>query len=179
LSLFEHYNDEQLVTLLSGSEGEKAFEELYNRYFERLIVHAKLKLKNELDAEEIVQQVFIELWKKRSRLQLKYSFYTYISSAVKFEILDLLAYQQKKLEADKLYAERMSENRNNLSLIQDELAKLPEKTQIIFTMNKLDKLTGKEIAKELNISPKTVEAHVAKALKHLKSSLGNFLFSLL
>lgn len=188
LSEFISYTDEALVQLFPGSKASEAFEQLFNRYWEKLLVHAKIKLENEADAEEVVQQVFVNLWNRRNTLQLTHNFYTYIASSVKYEIFNLLAKQQKQkefaLNAKRKLSVRAEEDgmterydyEDKLALLQQELAKLPEKTRIIFLMSRDNELSGKEIAEKLDISTKTVEAHITKALKQLKSSLGEYFY---
>jgi RNA polymerase sigma-70 factor (family 1) len=188
LNELSSYTDEALVDLLPGSMATEAFEELFNRYWEKLLVHAKIKLNHEADAEEVVQQVFINLWNRRATLQITHQFYTYIASSVKYEIFNLLSKQQKqknlalaagsklsKVNEEDLITERYNYE-EKLAVFQQELAKLPEKTQIIFLMSRNGEYSGKEIAEKLDISPKTVEAHITKAIKHLRSSLGGAIY---
>jgi RNA polymerase sigma-70 factor (ECF subfamily) len=184
------YTDEALVNLFKGTRANEAFEELFNRHWEKLLVHAKIKLDNEADAEEVVQQVFINLWNRRTSIQLTHSFYTYIASKFKYEVFNLHSKQQKqkilnlkaKGKLGKISEEDLINERYNyeekLAILQQELAKLPEKTQIIFLMSRSGEYSGKEIAEKLNVSPKTVEAHITKAIKHLKSSLGEYFYLL-
>jgi RNA polymerase sigma-70 factor (ECF subfamily) len=188
LNHFSTYTDEALVKLLPGSEAVKAFEELYNRYWEKLIVHATVKLKNEANAEEVVQQVFINLWRRRDKVAIKYTFHTFIASAVKFEIFNFLAKQQRLKSLHVAAADSLNEVDSTagdsifdhrMALLQEELSRLPEKTRIIFSLSRQEEMSGKEIAEKLNISTKTVEAHITKALKQLRSALGHFLLSLL
>jgi RNA polymerase sigma-70 factor (ECF subfamily) len=184
------YTDEALVDLFTGSRANEAFEQLFNRYWEKLLVHAKIKLDNEADAEEVVQQVFVNLWNRRNSIRLSYNFYTYIASSVKYEIFNLLSKQQKqknlalkagkklkKIEKEDIITEHYNYE-DKLATLQQELAKLPEKSRIIFLMSRRGEQSGKEIAEKLDISPKTVEAHITKAIKHLRSSLGEYFYLL-
>ena len=84
------YTDEELVLRLRLDD-EQAFRLLYDRYWDKLLAHALWKLGAETEAEEVVQDAFIGLWRRRASLELKHSFFTYISAAVKYETLRRLA----------------------------------------------------------------------------------------
>jgi DNA-directed RNA polymerase specialized sigma24 family protein len=87
--------DLELVDLLK-SDGYAAFTEIYNRYWDKLFVVAYCRLDDELEAEEAVQNVFLSLWKRRENLELTHSISTYLSVAVKYQVITKLALLRRK-----------------------------------------------------------------------------------
>ncbi len=176
------FTDEDLLALLKNDD-EKAFGLLYDRYWERMITKAYAALGSHVDAEEIVQDIFINLWKKRHTVELKYSFKTYISSAVKYEIYSKIAGLKKRkdqagVETDNIELVDDSTQQwlefDELRLyIETAMSVLPEKCRLVFSLSRFDELTNAEIADSLNLSKKTVEAHITKALKTLRENMGN------
>ncbi len=90
MALYSGHTDEQLLQLLQNSS-EAAFTELYDRYWEKMLVRANMQLESPEDAEEILQDIFIRLWKRRETIVLRHSFHTYIASILKYECYRLLA----------------------------------------------------------------------------------------
>jgi RNA polymerase sigma-70 factor (ECF subfamily) len=178
------YNDYELLTFIREDD-EQAFHALYERYWKKVLVQALLKLAIQEEAEEMVQIVFMNLWHRRHKIELKHSFATYIAAITKYEILAQLARRKKEDELKKKLS--MVCNGSDLSTshwldyeqLRNELEKniqtLPEKCRLVFQLSRDKGLTEKQIAHTLHISPKTVEAHIGKALKLLRTSLQHFL----
>lgn len=173
------YDDEHLLQLVANDD-EHAFHELYDRYWKKLLVQALVKLGSSEAAEELVQTVFINLWRRRHTLQLRFTLATYLASMVKYEIIGHLA-KQKKEQAlkQRLITGRPAEDYSTIEWLDYEqlrediertVATLPEKCRLVFRLRE-EGLSGKQIASSLDISPKTVEAHISKALKVLGASL--------
>ncbi|MDB5156431.1 MAG: polymerase sigma-70 factor [Mucilaginibacter sp.] len=177
-------DDNELYDLLK-QDNETAFALLYRRYWKRLLYKALLKLDSETDAEEIVQDTFIDLWNSRHRITIEYSLNTYISSIVRYKIMAKMA-ANKKVVHDNMEDLRQLQIADNsteqwLSYfdlraeIETAITALPEKCQLIFRMSRETGMSNNQIANKLEISPKTVEAHISRALKSLRTSLGQFL----
>ena len=178
------YIDEHLTQLLSTQDSPEAFEELYNRYWDKCLTLARHKLGSETDAEEIVQQVFLNIWRARKTIQLTHSFRTYISSCIKYETMACLA-RQKKQEKFRLSlrpAEAVNHTQDWLDYecarqqLEATVKLLPEKCRFVFLLSRENGFSEKQIAKALEISPKTVQAHMTKALKLLRTNLQLGLF---
>jgi RNA polymerase sigma-70 factor (ECF subfamily) len=174
------YQDEHLLPLIADND-EQAFHALYDKYWKKLLAHALIKIGAPEEAEEIVQTVFINLWRRRHTLQLRFTLATYLASMLKYEILAHLA-KEKKEHALKqwLATSRTVEDHSTLEWLDYEqlrediertIAALPEKCRLVFRLSREEGLSGKQIATSLDISPKTVEAHINKALKTLGASL--------
>ncbi|MNK15548.1 ECF RNA polymerase sigma-E factor [compost metagenome] len=177
-----YFTDEDLLALLKNND-ERAFGLLYDRYWERMIAKAYAALGSTVDAEEIVQDTFVNLWKKRHSIELKFSFKTYISAVVKYEIYAKIAGLKKRkdqanVESDTIElvddsTQQWLEFDELRTYIETAMNSLPEKCRLVFSLSRFDELSNEEIAKTLDISKKTVEAHITKALKTLRDNMGN------
>lgn len=165
---------------------QKAFSELYDRLWEQLYVRSYTIIKSKPVAEDIVQEVFIDLWQRRKNIennnvkaylyravQLK-AFNYYRNSKNRQNILkDLLQdqnFESNETEEEIIYNET---HKNILQSIQN----LSPKCKKVFQLSRINGLKNKEISQQLDISTSTVESHITKAINVLKSVAG--LFSLL
>ena len=173
-------SDLELLSLLK--EGDRnAFTTLYNRYWDKLYAVAFNRLADEFEAEEAVQNIFLDLWKRKETITLTHTLSTYLSAAIKYHVFTRLAQiRREKLRAEQLKigvvvgkettAEWLSEKELKKQLEQGINA-LPEKCKIVFLLSREQNMTNKQIAEELNVSEKTVEGHITKALNNLRGSL--------
>ncbi len=180
-NLHHTYTDQQLLHQICKDDRE-AFTELYNRYWDKTYAIAYHRLNDEHEAEEVVQEVFLSIWQRRATLQLTHSVATYLSVAVKYKVINHLAKQHRRqLQHDELTitspiitdstADWLHEKELRV-LLEKTISRLPEKCRIVFLLSRDEHKTYAEIAAELNISPKTVEAHMSKALGVLRETLG-------
>jgi RNA polymerase sigma-70 factor (family 1) len=175
--------DEELVILIAR-EDAIAFKLLYNRYWKKMLAKAYFQLQSHIEAEEVVQDAFMNLWKRRQTLQIKYTFHTYIASVVRYEVMARVAQRKKwPLYIEDLPVSQIEDNSTEHWLAFEELSgqieqlvnSLPEKCQLIFRMSRESGFSHKQISEYLTISHKTVESHLNKALKILRLSLHNFI----
>lgn len=171
-----------IVRLKDGDQ--TAFELLFHFYYPGLVMYASQFTLNVADAEEIVQDFFVRFWEKHSHLFPCDSLKNYFFSSVKNGSLDFLKHQK----IEKKYIDEMIElSKNHLaydsdlfvsSELQEKLKKgielLPEKCREIFMMSRIHGLKNDEIATELNISKRTVETQISKALKVLRVELKDY-----
>jgi RNA polymerase sigma-70 factor (family 1) len=177
---YQAYSDMDLFQLVAKDD-EKAYRTLYDRYWNKLLVQAMLKLRVEEEVEEILQDIFLNLWRRRKTIQIKNTFHTYIASIVKYEILRKLAKLKAKNTLEGKFSALNIVEANTTQdwldfedlrdQIETSVCSLPEKCQLVFRLSREQGFTEKQIAGALHISPKTVEAHISKALKALRSSL--------
>lgn len=187
MHLLSEESDEVLFELLKN-DSEPAFTILYNRYWDKLLEIAFIKLQSQEDAEEIVQQLFLQIWNTRQQTTLKYTFRTYISAALKYSVYGKLAERKKRnavsLEDESFdsLADHSTQDWLDFAQIRLEIetlvAQLPEKCQMVYRLSREEGFSSKEISKSMDISEKTVEGHLTKALKFIKGNL-SMLFSLL
>jgi RNA polymerase sigma-70 factor (family 1) len=177
---FTKSTDQELIALIA-KDNREAFAALYQRYWDKVFAVALHRLGDVHEAEEVVQEIFLSLWARRNSLQLTHSLQTYLSVAVKYKVINHLARQyRRQLQLDEL-ANTTPENLNSTaewlnekelrSQLEKGIANLPEKCRIVFLLSREENKTYAEIAAELNISQKTVEAHMSKALSTLRQSL--------
>lgn len=164
---------------------EHSFEKLFREYFSPLMAFARKILGDEDDAREVVQQVFINLWERRSEIDLSTSLKSYMFSAVNNRSLNEIR-DRKKFSSEEVpeRAENwdISAELESMELeerIRGAIAGLPERCRVIFELNRFEGLSYGDIAKQLDISVKTVENQMSKALKILREKLANYLSLLL
>ncbi|TGE06130.1 RNA polymerase sigma factor [Hymenobacter fodinae] len=185
--LYAAWTDEDLVRALREDD-KRAFAEIYERYWELLLGVAYRKLNSRESAEEIVQDLFATLWLKRHAQDI-HTLQPYLLRAVKYRVIDVLKArltQATYLERSRLriapedHSTEETVAADDLSLaLLDSLMQLPEHTREVFRLSRLEHQSVPEIAVRLNISRKTVEYHLTRALKVLRVSLRDFLVMLL
>jgi RNA polymerase sigma-70 factor, ECF subfamily len=159
----------------------QALKILFARYYPGMCDFVNYLVKNPQIAEELIADVFIKLWEKRSTLEIRTSFRAYLYASAKNEALAYLGRSQSRFSAwvdlsevdatDPITPEQRIITREALHTIDAAISRLPEQCQLIFRLHKLDGLSYKEIAEALHLSVKTVENQMGKALKELRISL--------
>jgi RNA polymerase sigma-70 factor (family 1) len=177
-------NDKELTTLLQQGD-ECAFTHLYNRYWSKLFAIAANKIKELDEAEEIVQDIFVSLWKRRNELGVIDTLSSYLAVSVKYRVIKVLDKRnsQQKYSDYSQHSADIADDSTQQWLEFEELrsrlacfvADLPEKCRLVYQLSRESGLSQKKIAAELGISEKTVEAHLGKALKTLRTRLSQFL----
>jgi RNA polymerase sigma-70 factor (family 1) len=175
-----------LDALRAGDEG--AFAEVYKRYSFRLFTVAFQKLKSREVAEELVQDLFENLWSRRATTHIEQLDY-YLFSAIRYRIINYIK-TQKLRAGHQLYLQINSPDKNTeteealalndltaalLAGVQD----LPEKSREVFQLSRLEHYSVSEISVRVNLSEKTVEYHLTKSLKLLRRYLREFLITVL
>jgi len=169
----------------TGRLDHHAFEELFKEYFVPLMAFSRRILADEDDAREVVHQVFINLWEKRSEIDLSTSLKSYLFTSVNNRSLNVIR-DRKKFSSEEV-PERAGEwdvsaQIESMELeekIREVIDSLPERCREIFELNRFDGLKYSEIAVQLDISVKTVENQMSKALKILREKLAKYLTILL
>lgn len=164
---------------------ERIFEETFRKYYQSLCNYANSILKEIDEAEEVVQNLFLNIWEKRSELEINISLKSYLYRAVHNHCLNRIKhlkvreeYQQYTVNFYDASYESVSQTvlKNELETkIEEAIRKLPEQCKLIFRMSRFEELKYQEIAEKLKISPKTVENQIGKALKILRVELAEYL----
>jgi RNA polymerase sigma-70 factor (family 1) len=166
----------------------KAYEHFFNENYNALCRFAFNYIKDRDDAEEIVQSTFVSIWQKRKDINLDFSLKSYFYSSVKNSCLNLFKHQKSrekyaqdiKNEDDKYYSTESDIYENELkTAIGKALKKLPKQQQTVFKLSRFDGKKYQEIADQLNISTKTVENHMGKAIKFMRTELQDYLIAIL
>lgn len=184
--MYKEYTDEELVEFLRQGK-DKAFDELYFRYRDLLVRFVYLRMKSLPVAEEIIQEVFTNIWERRKNLTIQKKFSSYIYTSVRYTTLDYI----KANSITDQYIQEVIDTNASLNLesntiedtiyydeLQDALDKatllLPKKSKEVFILSRFKQYTNKEIAEELNVSHETVKYHISYALKFMRTYLGEF-----
>jgi len=184
MTAYSSYTDTELLHFLH-LEDEIAFTEIYNRYWQILFNVAANKTNNLAEAEELVQDIFLDIWKRRLSIDISSNLRAYLAVALKYRVINLLARRQRRLKYEQYTGKKMSiaDSSTEQWLGFDELkeriarlvANLPDKCRLVYQLSKESGYSQREIALHLNISEKTVEAHVNRAMKVLRTGI-RFLF---
>ncbi len=167
-----------------GEQTVSVFENAFKTHFKGLHSYAYTIVKDDVMAEEMVQNVFYKLWKNKETIQINQSVASYLYRSVYNESLNYIKHLKVK-SAYQSYAVRTMDNVNNASeklklreleeKLDQALKELPEQCRTIFQMSRFEELKYMEIAGKLGISVKTVENQMGKALRLLRTKLVDFL----
>lgn len=174
---FQH-NDYLIAALKNGNE--EAYKYLYaNKYKD--IVHYVNGLTRDYDkAEDIVQGVIVKLWKNRRETEItgciksylyKAAYYTFINEYKKDKLKESLSEKIQKTAVLELIDCDDEHNQQKLKYIAQLIEQLPPKRKEIFILSKTEGLTYEEIATHLNLSVKTIESQMSKALYEIRSQI--------
>ncbi len=162
---------------------QKALERLFDIFYDRLFLLSKSYLKSSEIAEEVVADVFFNIWKNRERLPSVDDIVTYMYVSVKNQSLSYLRKKEMSVRREQFNEENYPgsdhtddpENKlissEEVDRINRAISELPEQCRIIFRLAREDRLPYKEIAEILGISVKTIDSQIAIALKKISSSL--------
>lgn len=177
------FSDSELTVLLKASD-EKAFREIYLRYWKEIFVVAYRKTGNRELAEELTQNIYLDLWRKRESVTIK-EMRHYLFTAVKYAVINHIKsqmVQQKYMDQMQTALDRDSVSSDQLLLVHDleeaiqkGVSLLPHKTKEVFRLSRIENQTVKEIARQLNITEKAVEYHITRSLKTMRYYLKDYL----
>ncbi|NOT75146.1 MAG: RNA polymerase sigma-70 factor [Cyclobacteriaceae bacterium] len=176
--------EQQVFTALQEGN-ESAFEMLFKTYYKPLCNYAYSFLNDRDEAEEVVQSAFIGIWDKRNSIEIQTSMKSYLYRMVRNACLNVIKHVKvKKVHAKYEMAggepvhEEVGQAVLALELeqkIYEAMKALPEQCRIVFQLSRFEELKYAEIAEQLSISVKTVENHMGKALKIMRSQLKDYL----
>lgn len=178
---------EKLLTDVVYNGSYKAFCELFKRYYNPLCVYAMRVVTYREIAEEVVSDVFMKLWKNKEQISVHTSFEAYLYRSVRNQALDYLKLKTYRPQKnDPLDVVERSDSYADYHTPCDELCfnelyceiegfvnALPRQCQLIFRLNRESGLRYREIADQLQISIKTVETQMGRALKLLRKRLSD------
>ena len=173
--------DQQILQHLAQDD-VRAFDFLYQKYFSKLYGAVYKRLQNRELTEEVVQELFISLWERRTVLVISTTIESYLFSSVKY----LVIAQYKKNNLFEKYSNSLNQEVNNDNFTeqavafdelneayQNALKLLPERCREVFLL-KRSGLSQREISEKMDISEKTVENQMTKALKVLREALSDY-----
>lgn len=168
------------------AEGDiTAFEMLFRNYYQPLCNYAYTFLQDREDAEEIVQSTFLLVWEKRDTLAIRTSVKPYLYAMVRNACLNVLKHEKikQRFAGEEIALADRSHDSVTHTIASNELEyrikvamnELPEQCRMVFKLSRFEELKYSEIAEQLNISIKTVENHMGKALKIMREQLKDYL----
>ena len=161
---------------------EKALRSIFDHHYPLLIVDIYRILPDQDTCQDLAQEVIVELWRKREALEIHSSLRAYLRRAAVNRALNHLKIQRRTLLDDtEKFAdqpdsigndEAIRENQENMeAALHKAIELLPERCRIVFSLSRFENLSHKEIAKKLDISVKTIENQITKAMKILREAL--------
>lgn len=173
------------ITADLADRTDAAFEQLFKKHFRELHAYGFSLLKDWEAAEEIVQTVFLKLWERNEWEHIQVSIKSYLYKSVYHDCLNYIRRQKihLKYQTQTVHTVNVSvegtDGKIKLSEMEQQLNKalnkLPEKCRAIFHLSRFESLKYQEIANQLQISIKTVETHMVKALRILRVEMKDFL----
>jgi RNA polymerase sigma-70 factor (ECF subfamily) len=180
LGTFAEIDDKSLILLIQ-EESQHAFHELFTRYAPRIYSFSYSYFKNKDDAQELVQKIFMKIWDKRNQIDTSQNVKSYIFRITVNAIYDSIRKRNIEYVFQNYACIHQPDNTDQTlqSVIYNDLSHtinglllyLPEQQRTVFNLSKMDGLTNDEISVKLNISKRTVENHLYRALAFLKKRL--------
>ena len=172
--------DDMFLLQLIKNGDKQAFKYVFDTYFTALCRFMYLYLGDTQEAEDIASDLFASVWENRKNLEIRLTFKAYLFQAAKNRCLNAIRDRKATVSLDDINGQDTpqvsitdsleTEELNNL--IQKAILSLPEKCREVFLQSRPKNLTNQEIAESMDISVKTVEAQITKALKQIRKSLG-------
>ena len=186
MKTYLNHTDEELLSMIV-QDSEKAFQVLFERYWEKAHSVAYSKLRSKEITKEIVLDIFLNFWERRHSIEIK-NFRHYLHVSVKYRVITFINKEisQRKRFAGYLDQVRVSGEETLERIEYNDLVKalaegmkvLPERTQEVFRLNRVEGRSVSEIAHQLNLSEKAIEYHITRSRKELRLYLKDFLVAL-
>ena len=175
-------SDKELWRLISQEDDRTAFEQLYRRTLHALMGAIYKWTDDTAEAEDILQEVFLDLWEKRSKIVIVHAIFSYLYSMARYKIFDRL--REKQLSEKQVHAWTLimqeeavltaafyeEELASREALVSSELAQLPAQMKRVYLLSAEQGKSIREISEELLVSPYTVKNHLQKIRKRLRSA---------
>ncbi len=179
----EQQIDQQLIQGIKAGNNT-AYDTLFRRYYSYLCMVVMRMTQSKEQAEDVVQEVFLEIWRKRGELDIKNAVKSYLHRAAVNKTLNKirgkkLEYSQEEESLEQISAMQSSplqkmQNDELQKVIKKAYEGLPERCRIVFSMVKYEGFSYKQTAEKLEISVKTVENQMSKALRILREAINKY-----
>jgi len=176
------WSDSELFEELK-KDNKMAFSILFDRYSDILFRFIQKRIESIPDVEDIIQEVFISMWNRRSKIEVADSIYPYLFKAAKYEMIDWLIKSEKRnhhldyleINKDQYLIGNTSEDeliaKELARLLENELSRMPDTMRSVFRLSRSEDMSIKDIANQLSLSEQTVKNNVSMALNRLKFKL--------
>ncbi|HEV2479340.1 MAG TPA: sigma-70 family RNA polymerase sigma factor [Puia sp.] len=175
-------SDKELWRRISQEDDRAAFEQLYRRTLHALMSVLCKWSDDTAEAEDILQEVFLDLWEKRRKIVIRHAVFSYLYSMSRFKVFDRIKEKQlseKQIQAWTLVMQEKAvltaafheeELETREALVSSELALLPHQMKKVYLLSAEQGKSIREISEELLVSPYTVKNHLQKIRKRLRSA---------
>ncbi|RNI28901.1 RNA polymerase sigma-70 factor [Rufibacter immobilis] len=171
--MLQGYTDEMLVVGIQNSD-EDAFTELYQRYWQQLYASALRRMSSEDDAKDIIQELFVSIWTRRTKIPEDAKAAEYLFTALRYRIINYLQADQVRLRYANAQLAEQEVSTASLAesglavqeleiIIQEAVEDMPDRMQEIFLLSYRKGFTPKEIAAQLSLSVQTVKNSLSNA----------------
>ncbi len=169
--------------LVNGNE--KSYKILFDQYYDWLCNYVYKLSHDRTLSEDLVQNVMLRLWEKKSSLKITTSLKSYLFRSCHNEFLMHLRLQKKEYDAldeikwqtlFEMHDQKEDQTEADWNRLEKAIEQLPKKCKEVFKLSRIEQKKHKEIAEILGISTKTVEVHISKALRFLKANVSGFFF---
>lgn len=176
------WSDSELFEELK-KDNKMAFSILFDRYSDILFRFIQKRIESIPDVEDIIQEVFISMWNRRSKIEVSDSIYPYLFKAAKYEMIDWLIKSEKRnrhldyleINKDQYLIGTTSEDeliaKELARLLENEMSRMPDTMRSVFRLSRSEDMSIKDIANQLSLSEQTVKNNVSMALNRLKFKL--------
>ncbi len=184
-TMIQKFSDDILYLKVRGAD-HQSFDLLFDRYWKRLFQYAFKLLQDQEQAEDVVQDVFIQLWENAPTKEIQH-ISGYLFRAVKYQVARIIRNQKWKVDLEDLgideipYEEEALDfsREDLLQRVEESIEKLPPRCKEVFKLHKKEGFSTKEIALSLDLSPRTVENQIQKAMRALRADLGFYFLLML
>ncbi len=175
-------SDKELWRLISQENDQSAFEQLYRRTLHALMAVICKWSEDAAEAEDVLQEVFLDLWERRAKIKIQNEVFSYLYSMAQYKIFDRLRQKQlseKQIQAWKLIMQEEAvltaafqneELKSREAIVISELEQLPAQMKKVYLLSAEQGKSIREISEELLVSPYTVKNHLQKIRRRLRSA---------
>ncbi len=176
--MLDNRTDDQLLADVR-EDSQQAFKVLFDRYYKKMCYAGYRTYSDQHKVKDFAQEIFCDIWKKRKVLNITSSLNAFLTRAMRNKAIDYIRSQRLNFdEGAALQHLQTNEDPTSFTELQDivkaTVDSLPERCRIIFNLSRTDGLSHKEIAQQLDISTKTIENQITKALKALRLSIAKY-----
>ena len=172
------FSDNELLEQLREDK-EVALSMIFKKYWQPLFISAFNLLKDKGACEDIIQDIFIKVWDRRYEIEIRTSLKSYLFASMRYEVFRQIKLGNARVDLfeclDQVFKDLSPHedlvHKELLAKVDSVIGSLPDKCREVYRLSREEQLSHKEISERLNISPKTVETHITKALKHLRISI--------
>ncbi len=177
------YDEAMLLDALREGRAD-AFEEIFNRHWEKLYRQARFKLQSHEEAEEVLQNIFSSLWERRETLLIT-NLTFYLNTALRNRVLNVIRNRLPEKKSWEYYKTFIPNNQETTdqdvafeelnNAVEVAVGYLPEKSRRVFQLSRMEGLSNSEIANLLNVSEKAIEYHLTKSIRLLRVHLKDYI----